>query len=135
MDADSRVKQHARSKGQHAIQSGRLVRPTTCPLCGSGNYRIEAHHEDYLKPLEIVWCCGKCHVQLDRARLLRLGLRRKPKDNYPNVRQCLNRGIPLHERHVLAYRKAIADDRSIVPYLLQSFKPIHWRQICGEPTI
>lgn len=44
----------------NAIRSGRLsVFP--CVKCGAIN--SEAHHEDYSKPLEVVWLCPKHHAE------------------------------------------------------------------------
>lgn len=34
-----------------------------CTVCGSTE-DIHAHHEDYSKPLEIIWLCGKHHREL-----------------------------------------------------------------------
>ncbi len=36
--------------------------------CFCGLSKVEAHHEDYTKPLEIQWFCKKHHVQADRRR-------------------------------------------------------------------
>jgi hypothetical protein len=44
----------------HAIRSGRLKRPEICSACPTRG-KIEAHHEDYSKPLEVTWLCKKCH--------------------------------------------------------------------------
>lgn len=49
-----------------AKQNGELV-PQPCARCGATPFG--AHHEDYSKPLEVVWLCKKCHV----ARHLELG--------------------------------------------------------------
>ena len=43
-----------------AIVAGRLVKPAVCSNCNRGG-KIEGHHEDYDKPLEIVWLCIRCH--------------------------------------------------------------------------
>ncbi len=56
MSAD---RKRARSKVTTALRAGRLVRPATC-ACGSG-LRVEAHHDDYAKPLDVEWLCRRCH--------------------------------------------------------------------------
>lgn len=62
----------ARAKVSKAVRGGRLV-PQPCEVCGlSGKYKngrnmIEAHHDDYSKPLEVRWLCRKHHYEADRA--------------------------------------------------------------------
>jgi hypothetical protein len=47
-----------------AVKRGDLVRPDTCSKCGGADVGgIEAHHEDYTKPLEVVWYCVPCHAK------------------------------------------------------------------------
>jgi hypothetical protein len=53
------VQSKARSITQHALNAGLLV-PAPCVGCATTE-RIEAHHEDYYKPLEVVWLCFSCH--------------------------------------------------------------------------
>ena len=53
----------ARSKTNGAIKSGNLIKPKECSKCGESK-RLEAHHEDYNKPLEINWLCKGCHCKL-----------------------------------------------------------------------
>lgn len=49
-----------------AIQSGKLV-PRPCEVCGitgfqkDGRNKIEAHHDDYNKPLSVRWLCQPHH--------------------------------------------------------------------------
>lgn len=47
----------------NAKASGRLV-PRSCRVCRSK--KVEAHHPDYGKPLEVVWLCRKHHKELHR---------------------------------------------------------------------
>jgi uncharacterized protein YlaI/predicted HTH domain antitoxin len=52
---------------EKAIQKGILERPVICSICNNtqvfedGRNGIQAHHNDYNKPLEITWMCQKCH--------------------------------------------------------------------------
>jgi hypothetical protein len=55
-------KKRAHGKVQKAIEAGVLVRPDQCSRCGNDG-RIQAHHRDYSKPLEVVWLCQRCHKQ------------------------------------------------------------------------
>jgi hypothetical protein len=47
-----------------AVRAGKLIRPSFCPICGISNKikRIEAHHDDYFRPLEVKWMCSQCHA-------------------------------------------------------------------------
>ncbi len=47
-----------------AIASGHVVRPESCEACGrvvpQGHY-LQAHHDDYNKPLDVRFLCIPCH--------------------------------------------------------------------------
>ncbi len=43
-----------------AIRNGTIQRKP-CEVCG--NTKVEAHHEDYSKPLDVTWLCKKCHTE------------------------------------------------------------------------
>lgn len=45
------------------IVNGRVQRGS-CAICG--RYPTHAHHEDYNKPLDVVWLCAHHHHQLHR---------------------------------------------------------------------
>ena len=52
-------KDDARHAVAYALQVGRITRGP-CEECGSVE-RVQAHHSDYSKPLEIQWLCAYCH--------------------------------------------------------------------------
>ena len=54
-------KARARSLLSNAICKGKIQRPDKCSLCGCDKGIIEAHHPDYLKPLDVIWVCKSCH--------------------------------------------------------------------------
>ena len=45
------------------VRKDKLAKPDKCSQCGRGG-RVEAHHEDYSKPLDIIWLCPPCHQAL-----------------------------------------------------------------------
>jgi len=45
----------------HAINSGKLVKPNRCSECGEDNATIHGHHENYMRPLDVIWLCPTCH--------------------------------------------------------------------------
>lgn len=55
-------KTKARILLNRAVSLGFLLKPSGCSLCGSLS-SVEAHHEDYSKPLEVIWLCRKCHAE------------------------------------------------------------------------
>lgn len=44
-----------------AISRGELKNPGFCKDCGEETNYLDAHHEDYSRPLVVVWLCPKCH--------------------------------------------------------------------------
>lgn len=38
--------------------------------CHCGNVDVEAHHPDYSKPLEVIWLCRSCYVEIHRKAKL-----------------------------------------------------------------
>lgn len=51
-----------------ALRSGALVKGPCVRLGDDCSGRIEAHHEDYSRPLEVVWACVRHHDELDKER-------------------------------------------------------------------
>jgi transposase-like protein len=53
---------------EKALMRGILKRPEACESCGTsgqpyrdGRHPIQAHHDDYNRPLDVRWLCFKCH--------------------------------------------------------------------------
>ena len=44
----------------NCIRDGKLERKLLCETCNS-DFRVVAHHNDYLKPLDVTWLCEVCH--------------------------------------------------------------------------
>ena len=54
-------KYNAHSKLHYAIKTGKIKRPNKCSNC-SKKCKPEGHHDDYNKPLEVIWLCRQCHI-------------------------------------------------------------------------
>ncbi len=50
-----------------ATRNGTLVKQP-CEHCLEVNWKSEAHHEDYSKPLEVIWLC-KLHHRLKHKQI------------------------------------------------------------------
>lgn len=59
----------AHAQVAYAIKTGKLIRPDACsnPDCKGGGGQIEAAHESYDRPLQVIWLCASCHRAWDRA--------------------------------------------------------------------
>lgn len=49
------------------IRAGNIERPNMCSKCGK-ECVPDGHHENYSKPLEVVWLCRQCHIEHHRER-------------------------------------------------------------------
>jgi ribosomal protein S27AE len=56
-------KEKARNAVRHAIDHGRLTRQP-CEICGAAT--VEAHHDDYARPLDVRWLCRRHHGHAHR---------------------------------------------------------------------
>lgn len=58
--AEDKRRQKAHNMVRNAVKTGKLVRQ---PCCRCGNPKTVAHHEDYDRPLDVMWLCQVCHTQ------------------------------------------------------------------------
>lgn len=57
----------ARTAVSNALRSGRLKRGP-CKVEGCKARKVQAHHADYKKPLEVEWLCFKHHRELEHGQ-------------------------------------------------------------------
>jgi aldehyde:ferredoxin oxidoreductase len=69
--SDWRIKNREKTKAHYifnkAIEHGIIKRPTRCSFCGV-SCKTQGHHDDYSKPLEVVFVCSACHNGVARLR-------------------------------------------------------------------
>lgn len=53
-------RQSARKKVYYALKVGHIIKPKICELC-LNKKELFGHHEDYKKPLDVMWICRNCH--------------------------------------------------------------------------
>lgn len=58
---NQRLKANTRAYLNVYVKRGKIVK-SPCAKCGE--LKVEAHHEDYAKPLEVIWLCRACHLQI-----------------------------------------------------------------------
>lgn len=61
----------ARERLHYYVKSGKIEKPNNCEICGTyfkEKKKIHGHHNDYNQPLKVVWCCNKCHCELEKQR-------------------------------------------------------------------
>lgn len=51
------------------INKGTMTKPDKCELCAK-KAKVEGHHEDYSKPLDVLWLCKSCHTKIHRGTYL-----------------------------------------------------------------
>jgi len=73
----------AGSAVNNAVRAGKLIKPEQCECCKREADLIHGHHEDYKKPLDVMWLCPTCHAarhkEANNAYLARLN---KDYDRY-----------------------------------------------------
>lgn len=58
--AQNPMKRRAHRKVEVEIRAGRLT-GKPCEVCG--NQKSQAHHDDYNKPLDLIWLCAGHHMR------------------------------------------------------------------------
>ena len=52
----------------NALRGGKVSKPDICTSCGkkATGRKMQAHHHDYTKPLDVIWLCSMCHSKEHR---------------------------------------------------------------------
>ena len=88
-----RAKQELRYKAHntlsYALKRGQIIKPHSCYCCNV-ECSPHGHHNDYTKPLDVVWLCVDCHTAFHKeVRLLERQFERqhgyKPEDNTEQI--------------------------------------------------
>ena len=51
----------------NALRDGRIKRKVRCEDCGKKG-PLHKHHEDYSKPMEVIWLCVPCHKAAEKKK-------------------------------------------------------------------
>lgn len=86
--AQKRIRTAASSMVNTAVAQGAMVRPECCDDCGRGNRRIEGHHDDYSRPLDVRWLCVWCHSKAHREN------REAQVDSFAAFRHVIGNTMP-----------------------------------------
>lgn len=60
LSPEAKAKAIARAYLKTYVNRGK-IKKLPCSTCGDEN--SEAHHDDYSKPLEVIWLCRKHHLE------------------------------------------------------------------------
>lgn len=83
----SRSERHVSAIVRRAIKAGHVQRKEACEVCGGESLKLDAHHCDYNKPLDLMWLCRKCHIDWHRR----------------------NQAVPLKERPLARHHALLKD--------------------------
>ncbi|MCK5018179.1 MAG: sigma-70 family RNA polymerase sigma factor [Candidatus Peribacteraceae bacterium] len=78
-----------------ALKASIIRKSKKCEYCGDMAKKINAHHDDYDKPLEIKWLCNKCHLRLHLCKPKPM-IHRKQRKRNDCPRQIIIKGKTTH---------------------------------------
>lgn len=82
LDMPSEINENAISRAQKLLQKSvkkkMIKKSQSCQICGR-NRKIIGHHENYDKPLEVIWVCQSCHRKIHLEINIRNYLDRRVK--------------------------------------------------------
>ena len=64
---NNKERRYAHIKFNNYLKKFPDIKPDNCSLCGNTEIKLEAHHNNYSKPLEVVWMCRSCHIGVHKV--------------------------------------------------------------------
>lgn len=65
-ESKNKIKRRTHEKVKNALRTGKLIKKP-CKICK--NEKVDGHHPNYNKPLEVIWLCRKHHKE-EHTRIL-----------------------------------------------------------------
>lgn len=62
------IKAKARGLIGKAVLRGKIIKLNYCAACLKEKDILHGHHEDYSKPLEVIWLCPSCHRLIENFK-------------------------------------------------------------------
>jgi len=72
---EEKIKEKCRHKTYLAIKN-KFIERNGCLIC---NKEAQAHHEDYNKPLKVIWLCEEHHLELHQNRKIKINIKWEEK--------------------------------------------------------
>jgi hypothetical protein len=66
---NNKEKVYAQVKLNRAVRAGEIIAPLRCNVCFEEK-KLVAHHNDYDKPLEVLWVCYSCHKKIHIGKII-----------------------------------------------------------------
>ena len=79
----NKEKRAAHKAVESAINRGLIIKPTRCQVCNAEPKRLDGHHDDYTKLLEVQWLCRSCHITAHNPNKKPARWGRTPRAAYP----------------------------------------------------
>ena len=89
----------ARQKLNYHLKKGIILRPKLCSICFQSE-KLDGHHKNYKKPLEVIWCCRKCHLGIHNKNRKP---RKLPKYKPPKLLLCEKCGKQRQSKYTVCY--------------------------------
>lgn len=65
---NNKLKAKARGIVSKSVLRGKIIKPKYCSGCLKEKIVLQGHHEDYSKPLEVIWLCPPCHTIVENFK-------------------------------------------------------------------